>query len=76
MFLTHKFGQLVRNKREIRRMSLEKAAEKCELSTRGLQLIEFGTSDPKLSTVLQIAHVFDIDLGDLNGYPQVTKKID
>ena len=66
MFFIQKFGRMVRNKRELRRMSIEHTAELCGLSAVGLSLIEFGDSNPKLSTVLSIARVLDIDLGELN----------
>ena len=62
----HNFGKLARDKRERQRLTISEAAEKCGLSSRGLEMIELGDSDPKLSSVLNIAHVFEIDLGEVN----------
>lgn len=62
----HNFGKLVRDKRERQRLTISEAAERCGLSSRGLEMIELGDSDPKLSSVLNIAHVFEIDLGEVN----------
>lgn len=66
MIIVHKFGKLVREKREQQRLTIGAAAEKCGLSDRGLELIELGDSDPKLSSVLSIARALDIDLGDIS----------
>lgn len=68
MFFVQKFGKIVRDKRERKGMSLERTAELCGLSVQGLELIELGDSNPKLSSVLSIASVLDIDLGELNGF--------
>ena len=38
----------------------------CGLSDRGLELIELGDSDPRLSSVLSIALALEIDLGEIN----------
>lgn len=66
MISVHNFGKLVRDKRERQRLTISEAAEKCGLSTRGFELIELGDSDPKLSSVLNIAHHLKIDLGEMN----------
>lgn len=66
MVTTHNFGRIVRNHRENKRITLEKAAERCGMSVKGYELIELGDSDPKLSSVLNIAAVFDMDLGELS----------
>ena len=66
MIIVHRFGRLVREKREQLRLTIDAAAEKCGLSDRGLELIELGDSDPKLSSVLSIARALDIDLGDVS----------
>lgn len=60
------YGRLVREHRENMKLTIEQAAEKCGMSDKGFELIELGNSDPKLSNVLNIAAVFDMDLGDLN----------
>ena len=61
-----KFGKIVRSKREEHQLTLREAAEMCGMSDRGLELIELGDSDPKLSSVLNIARALDIDLGEVN----------
>ena len=62
---TQHFGKIVRGRRERLGLSLSEAAERCGLSIRGLELIELGDSDPKLSNVLRIAAALNIDLGDI-----------
>lgn len=64
--ITQHFGKIVRDKRERLGLTISEAAERCSLSARGLELIELGDSDPKLSSVLRIAVVLDIDLGEIN----------
>ncbi len=66
MASVHNFGKLVRERRERQRLTLETAAEMCGLSDRGLEMIELGDSDPKLSSVISIAMALNIDLGDIN----------
>lgn len=66
----HKFGKIARDKRERKGMSLERTAELCGMSVVGLELIELGDSNPKLSSVLSIASVLGIDLGELNSGDQ------
>lgn len=63
---TQNFGRLVREKRERLGLTIREAAELCGLSERGLELIELGDSDPKLSSVLRIASVLQIDLGEIS----------
>ena len=60
------FGKLVRDKRERKGWTLRRAAEEFGLSDRGLEMIELGDSDPKLSNVLSIAQALEIDLGEMN----------
>ena len=62
---TQHFGRIVRNKRERLGLTIKEAAELCGLSERGLEFIELGDSDPKLSSVLRIASALDIDLGEI-----------
>ena len=62
---TQHFGRIVREKREQLGLSIRKAAELAGLSDRGLELIELGDSDPKLSSVLRIAAALHLDLGDI-----------
>lgn len=63
---TQHFGRIVRDKREKLGLTITEAAERCGLSARGLEAIELGDSDPKLSSVLRIAANLDIDLGEIN----------
>lgn len=60
------FGKLVRDKRERKGWTIRRAAEEVGLSDRGLEMIELGDSDPKLSNVLSIAQALEIDLGEIN----------
>lgn len=65
MYLTRNFGRIVRDRRENRGLTLERVAELCGISEKGLENIELGDSNPKLSTVVKIANVLDIDIGML-----------
>ena len=65
---TQHFGKIVRDKRERLGLSLSEAAELCEMSIRGLELIELGDSDPKLSSVLRISAALNINLGEIDVY--------
>ena len=65
---TQHFGKIVRDKRERLGLSLSEAAELCEMSIRGLELIELGDSDPKLSSVLRISAALNINLGEIDIY--------
>ncbi len=66
MYFTRHFGRIVRERRERRGMTIFQLAEKCDMSERGLELIELGDSDPKLSNALNIAKVLELDIGELN----------
>lgn len=66
MTKTQHFGRMVRERREALGLSIEKAAELCEMSYKGLEEIELGDSDPKLSSVLNILAALGIDLEELN----------
>lgn len=66
MTFVHNFGRVVRDKRERQRLTIRETAEMCGLSDRGLEMIELGDSDPKLSSVLSIAMALNIDLGEIN----------
>ncbi len=63
---TKHFGRIVREHRERLGLTIESAAELCGMSYRGLEEIELGDSNPKLSSILHIAAVMEIDLGILN----------
>ena len=66
MYKTVHYGRIVRDYRERAEMTIEEAAEKYGISATGLEKIELGKSDPKLSTILRIADVLKIDMGVLN----------
>ena len=63
---TQHFGRIVRERREKKKLSLKKVSELCGMGERGLEQIELGDTNPKLSNVLNIAAVLDIDMGELN----------
>lgn len=63
---TQHIGRKIRDRRETLGWSIEFAAEKCELSSRALDDIELGKTDPHLSTIMKIASVLSMDLGELN----------
>ena len=64
--LTQHFGRIVRDKRERKHLTVAHAAELAGLSETGLTLIEMGDTNPKLSSIVSLAAVLDIDLGVLN----------
>ena len=66
MVFARNFGRIVRECREKRGWTIRKVAELCRMSDKGYELIELGDSDPKLSNILNIGRVFDLDLGILN----------
>ena len=65
MFTKH-FGRIVRDNRERLRLTVAHTAELAGLSETGLTMIELGDTNPKLSSIVALAKVLDIDLGDLN----------
>ena len=68
MTKTQHFGRMVRERREALRLSIEKAAELCNMSYKGLEEIELGDSDPKLSNVINISIALGINLEVLISY--------
>ncbi len=66
MYNTKHLGKIVRMCRLRKGLTLEKAAELCNLSVRGLEKIEFGDSDPKWSNVVKLSVILDLDLGDFS----------
>lgn len=62
MTKTQHFGRMVRERRETLGLSMEKAAELYGMSYKGLEEIELGDSDPKLSSVLNISAILGIAL--------------
>ena len=73
MTKTQHFGRMVRERREALGLNIEKAAEHCGMSYKGLEEIEFGDSDPKLSSILNISATLDINLEELNSCIPVLK---
>ena len=70
---SNNLGNIIRQKRERKHLTVARAAELCGISDRGLALIEFGDVDPKLSSVLKIAVVLEIDLGDVECCKQAAR---
>ena len=63
---TRHFGRIVREKRELLGMEIRPTAERCELSYKGLINIERGNYRPKWDTVIRIAKVLELHLGDFD----------
>lgn len=63
---TRHFGRKVRDIRESKGWSIKYVAEQCNICDKCLEQIELGDTDPKLSNVLKIAAVLEMDLGVLN----------
>ncbi len=66
MTKTRHIGRIIRERRLEKGLTLEKTAELCDMSRRGFEKIELGDSDPKWSTVVKIANILEIYLGDLS----------
>ncbi len=65
MLETKHIGRKIRNQREKLGWSLEYTAEKCDISSRALDNIEIGKTDPHFSTVIKTTNALDMDLNDL-----------
>ena len=63
-----RFGKLIRDSRENKNMSQEQLAEKCNVTDKSISNIELGKSDPKLSTVMRICNVLEIDVNALTEF--------
>ena len=63
---TRHFGRKVRVIRESKGWSIKYVAGQCNICDKCLEQIELGDTDPKLSNILKIAAVLDMDLGELN----------
>lgn len=59
-------GMFLRTAREKQNLTLEQLAEYCNLSSRCIGNIERGEADPKLSTIVEICVVNNIDITDLS----------
>ena len=71
---TSHFGRIMRERRENAYISLRALSDLVDLSEHALRSIELGDSDPKLSSVLKIAGVLQIDMGTLNACIPVIMK--
>ncbi len=65
MFVTVKFGQMIKKKREKRGISQEKLAKELNLSRISINNYEQGKQAPNLDTVMKIALYLKIHLNDL-----------
>lgn len=60
-----KFGRLVRELREAKGWSLETLGEAADMNPLQVGHIERGASDPKLSTIVKLAHALSFAPADL-----------
>ncbi len=67
MYQTLHIGKVIRLRRKNKKLTLENMAAQSNLSTKGLQKIELGDSDPRWSSIVKIARALELDLGDLSG---------
>ena len=74
MYNAVKFGCFIKEKREDLEYSREYLAEQCSLSDRCIANIEYGKSDPKLSTVLNLCVQCNISVGELARFINVEGK--
>lgn len=59
--MKEQLGKLIRDNREKKCLSQEQLAEKCGVTDKCISNIELGKSDPKLSTVMKICSVLEMD---------------
>jgi transcriptional regulator with XRE-family HTH domain len=59
------FGRVVRRARRDRELSQEALARASGLGAKHISEIERGNKDPRLTTVLQLAHALGLSAGDL-----------
>lgn len=71
MYNNVEFGQFIREKRKQLDYSREYLAEQCSLSDKCIANIEHGKSDPKLSTVLELCCMCNINIGELSRFVQI-----
>ncbi len=60
-------GRRVRALREAAALSQEAAAERAEITTHQWQLIEYGTTNPTLATLVAVARALGVGVGELFG---------
>ena len=63
--MAYNLGKQIRCFRRVKGLSGEKLAELSNLSSRGLNNIELGKSEPKFSTVERIVKALDISFEEL-----------
>lgn len=56
------FGRIIRQAREVRRLTQEQAAELVCISTRCYQSLEYDYSEPRMTIFLRLVFLFDLDL--------------
>ncbi|MFF8408959.1 helix-turn-helix domain-containing protein [Streptomyces omiyaensis] len=61
----HAIGARLRAAREHAGLSQLALADRCGIDHKTVHRIEYGTSDPSLGLLLQIAHALDVPLADL-----------
>jgi transcriptional regulator with XRE-family HTH domain len=63
--LQRQFGERVRRLREQRNLSQEEVASKARLNPAQISLLESGHRQPRLQTIVALAHGLGIDPGEL-----------
>ena len=61
MCFNEKFGLILRNCREGKKLSREKLAEICDISDRCISNIERGVSEPKITTAAKLFVALEVD---------------
>ncbi len=68
MKINSEFGRKIRDYREEKDLTREELAELCDLTDKCITKIELGRSDPKLSTVLKLCRILNLDTGFLSQF--------
>ncbi len=66
-------GQLVREHREKKKLTIEQLAELCNVSDRCISNIERDISLPKADTLVMICRALEIDIGELEAITLETR---
>jgi len=61
----HLLGARIKELRKLRQITQEQLAEKVDLATRYISLIEVGRSSPSLETIENIARALQVEIRDL-----------
>ena len=59
------FGKVLKEQRELKKLSQEKLAELCNLDRTYISLLERGLRQPTISTLFKIADALDLSPSDL-----------